>query len=423
VDASELCETGELAGRHIVLGLSGGIACYKAAELTRELVRAGATVQVVMTEAAAQFITPVTLQALSNRAVYTSQWDAREANNMAHINLTRDADAVLVAPASADFAAKLLHGRADDLLSLLCLARPIEQCPLLVAPAMNREMWAHPATRRNFAQLAADGTTVLGPASGDQACGEVGDGRMLEPHELLAEMVAFFQPKLLAGRRVLVTAGPTFEPIDPVRGMTNRSSGKMGFAIARAAADAGAEVTLVAGPVALETPRRTRRIDVTTAREMHAAVLAEVVGVDVFVATAAVADWRVAEVARDKIKKVEGRGVPSFDLVENPDILGSVAALAAAPFCVGFAAESGELLANASAKRRRRNVPLIVANLGPQTFGRDDNTLTLVDANGARELPRASKLALARQLVAEIATRIADLPCARARAGADMPPP
>jgi phosphopantothenoylcysteine decarboxylase/phosphopantothenate--cysteine ligase len=399
---------GELAGRRIVLGLSGGIACYKAAELTRALVKEGATVQVVMTEAAEQFITAVTLQALSNRSVYTSQWDAREANNMAHINLTRDADAVLVAPASADFIAKLLHGRADDLLSLLCLARPIERCPLLVAPAMNREMWAHPATQRNFAQLAADGAAVLGPASGDQACGEVGDGRMLEPDELLAEVVAFFQPKVLAGRRVLVTAGPTFEPIDPVRGLTNRSSGKMGFAIARAAAEAGAEVTVVAGPVALETPRRVRRIDVTTAVEMHQAVMAEVAACDVFVATAAVADWRVAAVAKDKIKKVEGGGTPSFAFVENPDILAAVAALAKPPYCVGFAAESGDLLANASAKRRRKNVPLIVANLGPATFGRDDNALTLIDADGARELPRATKLALARRLVAEIAARIGE---------------
>jgi len=399
---------GELAGRRIVLGLSGGIACYKAAELTRALVKEGAVVQVVMSEAAEQFITAVTLQALSNRNVYTSQWDAREANNMAHINLTRDADAVLVAPASADFVAKLLHGRADDLLSLMCLARPIERCPLLVAPAMNREMWAHPATQRNFAQLAADGATVLGPASGDQACGEIGDGRMLEPEELLADVVAFFQPKLLAGRRVLVTAGPTFEPLDPVRGLTNRSSGKMGFAFARAAAEAGADVTVVAGPVALDTPRRCRRVDVTTAVEMHQAVMAEVAACDVFVATAAVADWRVANVAKDKIKKVEGGGTPSFAFVENPDILAAVAALPKPPYCVGFAAESGDLLANASAKRRRKNVPLIVANLGPATFGRDDNALTLIDAGGSRELPRATKRVLARRLVAEIAARIGE---------------
>ena len=264
----------DLAGRHVVLGLSGGIACYKSADLVRELVQAGATVQVVMTEAAAQFITPVTMQALSNRPVYTSQWDAREANNMAHINLTREADAVLVAPASADFLAQLAQGRAGDLLALLCLARPIERCPLLVAPAMNREMWAHPATQRNVAQCAADGAVVLGPAAGDQACGEIGDGRMLEAQELCEALVAFFQPKVLAGKRVLITAGPTFEPIDPVRGITNLSSGKMGFAIARAAAEAGAEVTLVAGPVTLATPRRVRRVDVTTAAEMHAAVMA-----------------------------------------------------------------------------------------------------------------------------------------------------
>ncbi|MES3014560.1 MAG: bifunctional phosphopantothenoylcysteine decarboxylase/phosphopantothenate--cysteine ligase CoaBC, partial [Pseudomonadota bacterium] len=258
----------DLAGKHIVLGLSGGIACYKAADFTRELVKAGATVQVVMTEAAEQFITPVTLQALSNRSVYTSQWDAREPNAMAHINLTREADAIVIAPASADLLAKLVQGRADDLLSLMCLARPFLRCPLLVAPAMNREMWAHPATQRNLAQLRADGTLILGPGNGDQACGEIGDGRMLEPSELLAELVAFFQPKLLRGRSVLISAGPTFEPIDPVRGITNHSSGKMGFAIARAAAEAGASVTLVAGPVHLPTPRNVRRIDVTTARQM-----------------------------------------------------------------------------------------------------------------------------------------------------------
>ena len=397
----------ELAGKHIVIGLTGGIACYKAAELVRELVKAGATVQVVMTAAAEQFITAVTLQALSNRTVYTSQWDAREPNNMAHINLTREADAVLIAPASADFIAKLLHGRADDLLSLMCLARPIERCPLLVAPAMNREMWAHPATQRNFVQLAADGARVLGPGSGDQACGETGDGRMLEPAELLAEVVAFFQPKVLAGRRVLVTAGPTFEAIDPVRGLTNRSSGKMGFAIARAAAEAGAEVTLVAGPVALETPRHVRRVDVTSAREMHAAVMAAAASSDVFVATAAVADWRVDNAAAEKIKKSPGRAVPVFALVENPDILASVAALPRPPYCIGFAAETGDVVTHARAKLEKKKVPLVVGNLGPATFGQDDNAIVLVDADGARELPRASKLVLARQLVAEIASRLA----------------
>jgi phosphopantothenoylcysteine decarboxylase/phosphopantothenate--cysteine ligase len=400
----------ELAGRHIVLGLSGGIACYKAAELVRELVKAGATVQVVMTEAAEHFITAVTLQALSDRPVFTSQWDAREANNMAHINLTREADLVLVAPASADFVAKLLHGRADDLLSLLCLARPIERCPLLVAPAMNREMWAHPATQRNFAQLKADGALVLGPGSGDQACGEFGDGRMLEPAELRDELIAFFQPKLLAGKRVVLTAGPTFEPIDPVRGLTNRSSGKMGFAIARAAAEAGADVTLVAGPVALDTPRHVRRIDVTTAVQMLEAALAAAADCDAFVATAAVADWRVAGVAEAKIKKSEGSPLPTLELVENPDILAAVARLPKPPYCVGFAAESEQLLAHARVKLEKKNVPLIVANIGASTFGSDDNAITLVDAGGDRPWPRAGKLALARRLVAEIATRLGGEP-------------
>ncbi len=398
----------DLQGRHIVLGLSGGIACYKAAEFTRELVKAGATVQVVMSDAAQAFITPVTMQALSNHTVCTSQWDAREPNAMAHINLTRNADAVVVAPASADFIAKLAQGRADDLLSLLCVARPIERCPLLVAPAMNREMWAHPATQRNLAQLRADGTTILGPGCGDQACGEVGDGRMLEPAELLADLVAFFQPRLLAGRSVLISAGPTFEPIDPVRGLTNRSSGKMGFALARAAAEAGAEVTLVAGPVHLATPRTVRRIDVGTAQQMFDAVLHAAPHHDVFVATAAVADWRPVTLSQYKIKKDGNKVAPALELTENPDILAAVARLPIAqrPYCVGFAAESHDVVAHARAKLARKGIPLIVANLGPATFGQDDNVLTLVDAEGDRELPRAAKLTLARQLVAEIASRL-----------------
>ena len=401
----------DLAAKHIVLGLSGGIACYKAADFTRELVKAGATVQVVMTEAAEHFITAVTLQALSNRSVYTSQWDAREPNAMAHINLTRDADAIVVAPASADLIAKLAQGRGDDLLSLMCLARPIGRCPLLVAPAMNREMWAHPATQRNLAQLQADGATVLGPGSGDQACGETGDGRMLEPAELLADLVAFFQPKLLQGKRVLVTAGPTFEPIDPVRGITNHSSGKMGFAIARAAAEAGARVTLVAGPVHLPTPRNVQRIDVTTAQQMFDAATGAAGRHDVFVATAAVADWRPASFSDHKIKKqADSKTPPSFELTENPDILAAVTRLPKPPFCVGFAAESHDRLKHAREKLARKGVPLIVGNLGPATFGHDDNALTLVDANGERELPRADKLTLARQLVAEIAARLSARP-------------
>ena len=396
-----------LQGKHIVLGLSGGVACYKAAELTRELVKAGASVQVVMTEAAERFITAVTMQALSGRPVYTSQWDARQPNNMPHIEFTRDAHAVLVAPASADFIAKLAQGRADELLSLLCLARPIERCPLLLAPAMNREMWAHPATQRNVARARADGAQVLGPAAGDQACGEVGDGRMLEATELCDALVAHFQPKLLAGRSVLVTAGPTFEPIDPVRGITNHSSGKMGFAIARAAAEAGARVTLVAGPVQLPTPADVRRINVQTAQQMLDAVMPEAPAHDIFVATAAVADWRPADAAEQKIKKDGSGAVPPLQMVLNPDILASVARLPAGqrPWCLGFAAESEDLLVHARAKLHGKGVEMIAANLGPATFGRDDNAITLVDAAGEQALERADKLTLARQLVQVIALR------------------
>lgn len=398
-----------LQGRHIVLGLSGGIACYKGAELARGLIKAGATVQAVMSEAAEQFITAVTLQALTNRNVYTSQWDAREPNAMAHINLTREADAVLIAPASADLMAKLAQGRADDLLSLMCLARPIARCPLLLAPAMNREMWAHPATQRNAAQLRDDGAMILGPANGDQACGEIGDGRMLEADELVQELIAFFVPKVLRGQRLLITAGPTFEPIDPVRGITNLSSGKMGFAIARAAQEAGAEVTLVAGPVHLPTPRGVRRIDVQTAQQMYDAVLPQAAQHSVFVATAAVADWRPASLSDQKIKKNGNKVAPTFELTENPDILAAVARLPKRPFCVGFAAESHELVRHAREKLERKNVPLIVGNLGPATFGRDDNTLVLVDAAGHREVPTADKLSLARVLVDEIAHRLSSI--------------
>ncbi|WP_334155131.1 bifunctional phosphopantothenoylcysteine decarboxylase/phosphopantothenate--cysteine ligase CoaBC [Tepidimonas sp.] len=400
----------ELDGKHIVLGLSGGIACYKSAELCRLLVQAGAQVRVVMTEAAAQFITPVTMQALSGHPVVTSQWDAREPNAMAHINLGRWADAIVVAPTSADFIAQLAQGRAGELLALLCLARPAERVPLLLAPAMNREMWAHPATRRNVAQAAADGAVVLGVGQGEQACGEVGDGRMLEPQEIVEELIAHLQPKVLRGQRVLVTAGPTFEPIDPVRGITNHSSGKMGFAVARAAREAGAEVTLVAGPVHLRTPRGVRRVDVQTAQQMLEAVLAEVDAASVFIAAAAVADWRPAQAAEYKLKKDGGGAPPALAFVENPDILATVAALPRARrgelYCVGFAAESHDLLAHAQAKRARKGVPLLVGNIGPATFGRDDNALLLVDEREAVELPPAPKITLARQLVGEIARRL-----------------
>ena len=411
-------EAPDLAGRHLVLGLSGGIACYKAAELCRLLIKAGATVQVVMTKAALRFITPATMQALSGRPVATSQWDDREPNGMAHINLSRQADAIVIAPCSADFIARLVHGRTDELLSLMCLARPMDRVPLLVAPAMNREMYAHPATQRNLAQLAADGGVVLGVGSGFQACGETGDGRMLEPAELLEDIVAFFTPKVLAGQRVLVTAGPTYEAIDPVRGVTNLSSGKMGFAIARAAREAGADVTLVAGPVSLATPCGVNRIDVRSASNMLSAVVGRAQLATIFIATAAVADWRPASASPQKIKKDGSGQAPPLQFVENTDILATVAQSLAVQtgrlYCVGFAAESHDLLENAQAKRLRKKVPLLVGNIGPDTFGQDDNALLLIDAQGSVELPRASKLALARQLVREIACRMSEAAPGRA---------
>jgi phosphopantothenoylcysteine decarboxylase/phosphopantothenate--cysteine ligase len=350
------------------------------------------------------------MQALSGRPVVTSQWDARAPANMAHIDLSREADAIVVAPASADFLAQLAQGRAGELLALMCLARPVERCPLLIAPAMNREMWLHPATQRNVAQVAADGAQVHGPAHGDQACGEVGDGRMLEAADLCERVVAVFQPKVLAGRRVLVTAGPTYEAIDPVRGITNLSSGKMGFAVARAAAEAGAAVTLVAGPVHQPTPNGVQRIDVDSAQQMLDAVLPLATGHDIFVATAAVADWRPAASSTHKLKKDGSGKAPRFEMAENPDILATVARLPKArrPYCVGFAAESHDVLEHAREKRKRKGIPLIVANHGPSTFGRDSNALLLIDADGEAEMPRADKLTLARALIGAIAQRLHD---------------
>ncbi len=388
----------ELQGKRVLLGLSGGIAAYKAAELTRLLRQAGAEVRVVMTQAACRFITPVTMQALSGNPVHTDLWDASIPNNMAHIELSRGCDAIVVAPASADFLAKLANGLCDDLLSTLCLARDV---PLLVAPAMNLQMWANPATQRNVNQLRADGVAMLGPASGDQACGESGMGRMLEAEELFEEIDASFQPKLLAGRRVLITAGPTFEPIDTVRGITNTSSGKMGYALARAARDAGAVVTLVSGPTALALPRGVERVDVVSALAMYDAVMARVAKADVFIGVAAVADYRPREAKPHKLKK--GPAALTLELEANPDILGAVAARKRPPFCVGFAAETENLEAYAEEKRRRKKVPLLAANLAQHAFGAEDNQLILFDAEGRHELPRAPKLALARQLVAHIA--------------------
>lgn len=389
----------ELNGKRIVLGVTGGIAAYKAAELLRLLVKQGAEVQVAMTEGATRFVTPTTFQALSGKPVYVDQWDARMPNAMAHIDLSRQADLIVVAPASADFMARIANGMADDLLATMVLAR---DCPLLLAPAMNRQMWENPATQRNVAQLVADGIGMVGPASGVQACGETGPGRMLEPEELLDAIVDFFVPKRLAGRRVLITAGPTFEAIDPVRGITNLSSGRMGYAIARAARQAGAEVTLVSGPVALAAPQGVERINVRSALDMHAAVMARVTMADVFIAVAAVADYRVANAAEHKLKKDHG-GVPAIELVENPDILAEVAALADGPFCVGFAAESQNLEAYAQAKRHKKKIPLIVGNLIQDGFGGDDNRLVLFDDQGSHPLTPASKSALATQLVDHIA--------------------
>ena len=399
----------DLAGKKIVLGLTGGIACYKAAEFTRAMIKAGASVQVVMTSAAMHFITPVTMQGLSGKPVFTDQWDARIGNNMPHIDLTRDADAIVIAPCSADFIFKLAHGACDDLLSTLCVARPTT-VPLLVAPAMNVEMWQNPATQRNLTQLLADGIQLLGPDAGEQACGEVGMGRMLEANQLLEEVIASFQPKLLKGKRLLLTAGPTFEPIDPVRGITNLSSGKMGYAVARAAYEAGAEVTLVSGPTALTTPYGVRRISVQTAQQMHDIVMAQLAGTDsrtdVFVAVAAVADWRVANASAQKLKKNADGSAPELVFEQNPDILATVAALPKPPYCVGFAAESENLLQYGEVKRVRKNVPLLVGNIGHDTFGKDDNQLVLFDADGHTSLPRAGKQQLARQLIAAIASRL-----------------
>jgi phosphopantothenoylcysteine decarboxylase / phosphopantothenate---cysteine ligase len=429
---ASLANGDRLAGRSLLLGVSGGVAAYKAAQLVRDLQRAGATVQVVMTAAATHFVSATTFQAVSGKPVFADQWDTRIENGMPHIELSRQVDAIIIAPASADLIAKLANGLADDLLSTLCLAR---EAPLLVVPAMNRQMWSNRATQRNVAQLRADGVGILGPGSGDQACGEVGDGRMLEPLEIVEELAAYFAAKVMSGKRVLITAGPTFEAIDPVRGITNRSSGKMGYALARACRHAGAQVTLVSGPTALDAPQGVKRINVQSGLQMMAAVDAELdlaassIQIDCFIAVAAVADWRVANPASSKIKKHEepqttkpadsssekapekpskkqAANVPVLELVENPDILASVARRPAAPFCVGFAAESDNLVRHAQQKRQRKGIPLIVGNIGPETFGRDENELVLVDEAGVNSLGRGSKTELATRLVAEIAKRL-----------------
>jgi len=394
-----------LTEKRILLGITGGIAAYKAAELVRLLVRGGADVRVVMTEAAGRFVTPVTMQALSGQAVWIDLWDHRVADNMGHIEHSRDRDLIVVAPATADFMAKVAHGLADDLLSTLCLAR---RCPLMLAPAMNVEMWENPATVRNAQILRENGVLLAGPAAGEQACGEVGLGRMLEAAQLAAEVEAFFAPKRLSGKRVLITAGPTEEPIDPVRVLTNSSSGKMGYAVARAACEAGASVTLISGPVALPTPPGVSRIDVRTAQEMFEAVKQAAPASDVFVSVAAVADYRVKNRAAQKIKK--GNGALALELEENPDILAWVASLPKPPFCVGFAAESEKLAEHASEKRRRKGVPLIAANLAHEALGSDENSIILYDDAGEHPLGRGPKLELARKLMDHVAARLTTKP-------------
>lgn len=387
----------DLQGRRIVLGVTGGVAAYKAAELARLLNKEGAEVDVVLTAAGARFVGAATFQALTGRPVWQELWDERMSNGMAHIDLTRGAAALLIAPATANFMAKLAHGFADDLLSTLCLAR---DCPLLLAPAMNRQMWEHPATQRNASQLQADGASLLGPAHGVQACGESGAGRMLEAAELAEDLISFLQPKRLRSKRILLTAGPSFEPLDPVRGLSNSSSGKMGFALARACVEAGAAVTLVAGPVSLPTPRGVKRVDVVSAREMRDAVIRELPGQQVFIGVAAVADYRPKHAAEHKIKK--GSEALSLELEANPDILAEVAARPDAPFCVGFAAESRDLATQAEGKRVAKKLSLVVGNLVQDGIGGDSNAVTLFDAAGAHPLPAADKLSVARAIVAHL---------------------
>ena len=397
-----------LQGKKILLAMSGGIAAFKVAELARSLIQEGAEVQVAMSDAATHFMTPVTMQALTGKPVYISQWDARIPNNMAHIELSRQADVILIAPASADLMAKIALGLADDLISTICLAR---ECPLIVVPAMNKQMWDNSATQRNVAQLQKDSVSVLGPTSGSQACGENGMGRMLEAHQILEGVIAFFQPKVLQGKKVLITAGPTYEAIDPVRGITNKSSGKMGFAIAQAALEAGANVELIAGPCHLDTPLefagKITRTNITSAQEMHAAVMSKI-DCDVFFSVAAVADWRVKNISAEKIKK-SSSGSPGLEFEMNADILAEVAKVSQTkkkPYCVGFAAETNDLERHAQEKRAKKNVPMLVANIGPSTFGLDENELLIIEDGKSSKLAKSDKLNLSRQLISLISKKI-----------------
>ena len=395
--------------KHILLGISGGIAAYKSAELVRLLRKQGLRVSVVMTDGAKEFITPLTLATLSGEPVSDSLWDNRNGtdSNIAHINLSREADAMLIAPCTANVMAKIAHGISDDLLTNLVLARDPAKCPLAIAPAMNVQMWGNPATQRNLAQIRADGIHIFGPANGEQACGEIGDGRMIEPTEILSLLPRLFTPQVLAGKRVLLTAGPTFEAIDPVRGITNHSSGKMGYALAQAAVNAGAHVTLISGKTALPAPFGVTRIDVQSADDMLAACQAQLDGQDIFIAVAAVADWKVAQVATQKIKKASTDDVPSLNFVQTPDILATIAAQPNAPFCVGFAAESENVIEYAQAKRLKKNIPLIIANQGPSTFGSEYNQASLISENGVQALQKMRKDDLAPLLIQAIAEQFA----------------
>ncbi len=392
---------GVLTGKRLLLGVSGGIAAYKSAELVRRLQDHGAQVRVMMSEAAGRFVTPMTFQALTGQPVAQGLFD----DPMAHIELARWAELIVIAPATATTLARLAHGLGDDLPSAVCLAA---QVPVAVAPAMNQAMWRNPATQANIATLRQRGLAVLGPASGGQACGETGPGRMLEPAELLAHVETLLQPPLLAGRRLLITAGPTREALDPVRFLSNHSSGKMGYALARAARRAGAQVTLVSGPVALETPPGVERVSVDSAEQMRAAVLARVADCDIFIAAAAVADYRPRRAAGEKIKK--HADVLTLELVRNPDILAEVAALPRRPFCVGFAAETENLADNALAKLERKQLDLIAANwVGPAAaeeatgFDSDDNALHVYSRDSSSLLRKASKDRIAEQLIELIA--------------------
>jgi len=392
----------KLANKRILLGVTGSIAAYKSAELVRRLMDEGATVQVVMTEAAQAFVTSFTLQTLSGRPVHSALMDADAEATMGHIEQARWADLIVVAPASANFIAKLAQGRADDLLSAICLA---SAAPLAVAPAMNQQMWANAATQASVAMLAERGVALLGPASGEQACGDVGAGRMLEPDQIVESCAEYFDVGILAGRRVLITAGPTQEDIDPVRYISNRSSGKMGFSIAAAAVEAGALVTLISGPVSLETPARVTRIDVRSAEQMLAAVQAQETP-DIVIAAAAVADYRPLQVALQKIKKQEGSA--QLSLEQTPDILATIAENKGDMFVVGFAAETEQLEENARIKLEKKSLDLIAANwVGSEHGGFDsnENALTVLWQNGGVELPMAPKEKIARLLIDIVAER------------------